>query len=152
MTEPSAYPGYGLGLPASGPGSVAPLSRRFIAIAIDWGLCQLAVWLLMGGQFGTGAAASFAPLAIFALENVLMVSVLGYTVGHRIMGMAVVRLTPDDPSLPSAWLAHTPGLRSGLVRAALLCLALPALFSDGEGRGYHDRAAGTVILRRPQSR
>ncbi len=131
---------------------MAPLGRRFVAIFIDWGICQLTVWLLFGGQFGSGGAASFAPLAIFALENMVMVSVLGYTVGHRVMGMAVLRLTPDDITTPSAWLAHVPGPRAALVRTALLCLALPAMFSDRDGRGYHDRAAGTVILRRPQSR
>ncbi len=131
---------------------MAPLGRRFVAIVIDWGICQLAAWLLMGGQFGTGAAASFAPLAIFALENVLMVSVLGHTIGHRAMSLTVVRLTPDDVTAPTAWLAHVPGLRAGLVRTLLLCLALPAIFSDGQGRGFHDRAAGTVILRRPQVR
>jgi hypothetical protein len=34
------------------------------------------------------------------------------------------------------------------VRTALLCLFFPALFSDSDGRGMHDRAAGTAIVRR----
>lgn len=131
---------------------MAPLGRRFVAIVIDWGICQLIVWLLLGGQWGSGAAASFAPLAIFALENVLMVATVGYTVGHRLLGLTVLRLSPDDVSAPSAWLAHTPGLRPAAVRTALLCLAIPAMLSDSQGRGYHDRAAGTVILRQPPQR
>jgi uncharacterized RDD family membrane protein YckC len=34
-----------------------------------------------------------------------------------------------------------------VVRTALLCLFLPATFWDHDGRGLHDKAAGTVIVR-----
>jgi uncharacterized RDD family membrane protein YckC len=34
-----------------------------------------------------------------------------------------------------------------LVRTVLLCLFLPAMFWDKDGRGLHDKAAGTVIVR-----
>lgn len=152
VSQPSDYPGARLGLPQQGPGSIASFGRRLVAIAIDWALCQLIVWVLLGGQWGTGGAASFAPLAVFALENILLVSVVGYTVGHRMMGIAVLRLSPDDVAQPAAWLARAPGLGRGIVRTALLCLALPALVTDAHGRGWHDRLAGTVILRQPRTR
>ncbi|MGO9653847.1 MAG: RDD family protein, partial [Mycobacterium sp.] len=32
----SAYPGERLGLPESGPGSLAPVGRRVAALTIDW--------------------------------------------------------------------------------------------------------------------
>jgi uncharacterized RDD family membrane protein YckC len=34
-----------------------------------------------------------------------------------------------------------------LVRTVLLCLFLPAMFWDKDGRGLHDKAAGTLIVR-----
>jgi uncharacterized RDD family membrane protein YckC len=34
-----------------------------------------------------------------------------------------------------------------VVRTVLLCLFLPAMFWDRDGRGLHDKAAGTLIAR-----
>jgi hypothetical protein len=34
------------------------------------------------------------------------------------------------------------------VRTVLLCLVIPAVVWDAEGRSLHDRVAGTVIVRR----
>jgi hypothetical protein len=36
---------------------------------------------------------------------------------------------------------------AGVVRTVLLCLVLPAVVWDSSGRGLHDVAAGTVIVR-----
>ena len=42
----SYYPGQGFGLPAQGPGSVAAMPRRLLALLIDWLLSMLvAYWL-----------------------------------------------------------------------------------------------------------
>jgi len=128
---------------------MAGFGRRLVAIAIDWGLCQLIALAVLADAWGTGGAASFLPLAIFALENVVLVSTLGYTPGHRLLGLQVVRLEVNDPARPSAWLANVPGLRAGAIRTLLLCLAIPALLTAPDGRGWHDRLAGTLILRRP---
>ena len=38
-------------------------------------------------------------------------------------------------------------LVSGAVRTVLLCLVVPAVVTDGYGRGLHDKIAGTLILR-----
>jgi len=105
---------------------------------------------ILGDRWGTGGSASFVPLAIFGLENLLLVSSVGYTVGHRIMGLRVVRVATNDPSMPTAWLASLPGVLAGAIRTFLLCLALPALVWDRDGRGWHDRLAKTLILRQPQ--
>jgi len=131
---------------------MASFGRRLVAIAIDWGLCQLIALAILGERWGTGGSASFVPLAIFAIENLLLVSTLGYTVGHRVMGLRVVRVAVNDPSAPTAWLASLPGLVAGTVRTALLCLAIPALVWDRDGRAWHDRLSGTMILRQPQER
>ncbi|MBD7918229.1 RDD family protein [Cellulomonas sp. Sa3CUA2] len=143
-----------LGLAPTGPGSLARLGRRLAALAIDWVAC-LAVsavllpsrtdglFLLRGDSLGT--------LAVFALENLVLVATLGTTLGHRLMGLQVRRTIPRTPQTPAgtpAVSAAPPGLLAALVRTALLCLVLPAAVWDGDGRGLHARAAGTVLVRR----
>lgn len=131
---PSGRPGQGsrLGLPASGAGSLAPVGRRLAALAIDWAVC-----LVISAAFFDRDP--MATLGIFALENVLLVSTLGTTLGHRALGLRVQRLA--RPGTP-------PGVLLAAVRTALLCLVVPAVVWDADGRGLHDRAAGTVIVRR----
>src|SRR5690625_1893840 len=79
------WPGELLGLPESGAGSLGRLGRRIGALWIDW-LVALAI------SAGFFANEPMITLAIFAVENLLLVSTLGYTIGHRIFGMRVVRL------------------------------------------------------------
>ena len=142
MTSPRPHPedhqGARLGLPASGPGAVAPLGRRFVAILIDWLLCQLIAVGVFGMEWGAASgAASFIPLAVFFVENALLVATLGTTVGHRIMGVKVV-------TVGSGGRPPTP-LRS-VARAALLCLAVPAIIMDADLRGLHDKVARSVVV------
>lgn len=137
--NPNAQPpGVRLGLPADGPGSVASVGRRAIAIVVDFLLCEL-IGTLFGFRFGQshGDVRDFVPLMIFALENVLLVGTLGSTIGHRLLGLRVVRV--DNGALP--------GPVRALVRAILLCLLVPAVIWDRDQRGLHDRSAGTVLVR-----
>ena len=128
----AAYPGARLGRPADGRGSLAGFGRRLVAIAIDWVLCLLiAGWLLRHAGLG-----QFGPLLVLFVENVLLVGTAGATVGHRLLGMRV-------ETVPGA----APGLRRALVRSLLLCLAVPPLVWDADHRGFHDRAAGTLVAR-----
>jgi hypothetical protein len=41
-----------------------------------------------------------------------------------------------------------PNLLLAAVRTALLLLVIPAVVWDADGRGLHDRVAGTAIVRR----
>ena len=140
-----------LGLPATGPGSLGRLGRRVVALAVDWVAC-LAVSAVLFPAATTGVfllrGDPLATLAVFAAENLVLVGTLGHTLGHRLTGLQVrraVRATPDGPvTLPPS----APGLVAALVRTLLLCLVLPAVVWDGDGRGLHDRAAGTVLVRR----
>ena len=59
-------------MPPSGPGSIARFGRRLAAITIDWLLCQLIAVFVLRAQLGQGGAGSFAPLAVFAVENLLL--------------------------------------------------------------------------------
>ena len=143
-----------LRLPGAGPGSLAPLSRRIPALAVDWLLCLA----ISNGFFGGDPLAT---LAVFAAENVLLVGTVGYTIGHRLLGLRVRTVPPAaEAARPSARTsarsgpggavadAGLPGPLRAAVRTALLCLVIPAVVWDADGRSLHDRAAATVLVRR----
>lgn len=135
----SPHQGASLGLPASGPGSVASLLRRLGAVVVDWMLCQLIASSFMGMQLGqVSGAQAFAPLALFFLLNLILVTTMGSTIGHRLFGLRVVSVDGDGHVQPP------PG-RSAL-RALLLCLFVPAIIMDTDMRGLHDQAARSVVV------
>ena len=125
----SKYPGERLGLPESGPGSMARAGRRILAICIDWGLALLISNFAFGGE-------PWATLAVFAAEQVLLIGTLGYSIGHRVAGIHVVR-PAGAPAGPLA----------ALVRTVLLCLVIPAVIFDPDHRGLHDKAMNTLLVR-----
>jgi uncharacterized RDD family membrane protein YckC len=130
-------PGVRLGLPIDGPGSVAGFGRRFVAVVLDFLLCEL-IATLFGFRFGhtTGDVRDFIPLMVFAVENILLVGTVGSTIGQRLLGLRVQRLS-----------GGLPGPALAAVRTLLLCLVVPALIWDRDQRGVHDRIPGTVLVR-----
>ncbi len=136
-TETTAgHPGARWGLAESGPGALAPLWRRVVALFIDGVIAQVIAVGVLGYQYGVGGAQSFLPLLVVLVMNVVLVGTVGYTIGHRLLGLRVERC-------PHGY----AGLVRGAVRSVLLCLAIPALIMDRDQRGLHDRIAGTIILR-----
>lgn len=131
------YVGQRLGLPREGPGSIARMGRRIVALFIDWGLSMLVASAFLGYRLAGGHDSnSFGPLLVFFVENLLLVGTVGYTVGHRLMGLRVM----------GADGGYAGPLRA-LERSLLLCLFIPAAVWDRDNRGMHDRLAGTVIVR-----
>ncbi|MEU6050421.1 RDD family protein [Streptomyces xanthochromogenes] len=128
------YRGQRLGLPKEGPGSVAPLGRRFAAIFIDWALCALIAYQLIAR--GNPHSASNWALLVFLVLGVLTVGTVGFTPGKRLLGLRVV--AEEGGRL---------GIVRVVVRTVLLCLAIPALIWDRDGRGLHDRLARAVQVR-----
>ncbi|MGH8836326.1 MAG: RDD family protein [Actinomycetes bacterium] len=124
------YRGQRLGLPAAGRDSIAGIGRRLVALVVDWLACRLiAVGLL-------GLSEWWVP-AVFAIEYIVLVSTLGSTLGMRLVGIRV-----------SALGGGLPGPLGIAVRTILLLLVIPAVVYDRDTRGLHDRAAGTVVVRR----
>jgi len=132
VTAPSAaghpaYPGQRFGLPEHGPGSVASMPRRVLALFIDWLLCMLIAYGLLRSQFWT--------IAVFAVEVYVLTATTGFTVGKRLAGIRTIR---TDGSLV--------GFKWALVRTAILLTVIPPLLTDRDLRGLHDRASDTVVV------
>jgi hypothetical protein len=124
------WPGRRLGRPERGSGSVARVGRRLVAIGVDWLIASVvAAAFLPGDRWG--------PLIVFFVMQAVLVGLLGFGFGHALLGLRLERVA-------GGW----AGPLRGLLRTVLLCLALPALVWDRDQRGLHDRAAGTVLLRR----
>ena len=102
------WPGQRLGLPETGPRSVARIGRRLAAIAIDWGIAVLISVAFFDYD-------PLATLAVFVGMQILFTIVVNASVGHLLLGMRVV---PMAGGLLGVW------------------------------RPLHDRAAGTILLRR----
>ncbi|MDT0157297.1 RDD family protein [Microbacterium sp. ARD32] len=134
------YPGQRLGLPATGPRSIARPGRRIAALAIDY----VAATIIAIGFLGYDPLAlpseagwrQFAPMMVFAVLQILFIPTAGGSPGHRILGMRVVRIG-------GGWV----GLWRPIVRTVLLVVVIPAVIWDADQRGLHDKLAGTVLIR-----
>lgn len=134
----SDYPGQRLGLPQTGPGSVATWGSRIAALFIDWVICTTVAFLLFGSRVLTGQGwSSWTTLATFFVETTVLCVLAGGSAGQLICRIAVVRVErrPLD-------------LGRSVLRAALVCVVLPALIIATDRRGLHDLAAGTVVVTR----
>lgn len=107
---------------------MAGWGRRVLALIIDWFIASIMSQVWFQGH-------SLATLGLFMLMHVLLVGLLGTTIGKRLVRIQVVRVGGARAGLPQA-----------LLRTVLLCLLVPPLVTDGDGRGLHDRAAGTVQI------
>jgi uncharacterized RDD family membrane protein YckC len=132
-----AYPGKRLGLPATGVSSVAGLGRRIVALAIDWFLAYGIAALLTGPGALDDPNLGWSVLGIWYLLTAVPVAVFGASAGMTVLGIRVASLD-SSPVI---------GVPRALLRTALIALVLPALARDEDGRGWHDRAARTVVVR-----
>lgn len=128
------YRGQQLGLPEEGPGAIARPGRRIGALAVDWGLCMVIAY----GLFARGdqqAMGNWA-LGIFFAVSLLTVGTVGCTPGKALFRLRVI--AEGGGRLAPGWV---------LVRSVLLCLVIPALIWDRDGRGLHDRLSRAVQIR-----
>lgn len=118
------------------PGEVAGLGRRVAALALDW-LVAIGASLLLFRGFAYGSLeSSLATLLLFAGEVALLTWLIGASFGQRLLGLCVLRT--DGSRL---------GLGRAVLRTLLICLVIPAVVMDSYGRGLHDRAVGSIVLR-----
>ena len=124
-----SFPGERLGLAREGSGSVARVGRRVGALFVDYG----AAYLISG--FWQWQA--IVILLIFAVIQIVFLSTMQASPGHRLFGLRLVQTN-------GAWV----GLWRPALRTVLLVLVIPAVIWDVDQRGLHDKAAGTVLVRR----
>jgi RDD family len=130
------HPGETLGLPESGPGSLAPMGRRLAALLIDWLISYGLAALALGFGVISIEVLPTAVLVIWFLLGAVAVRLFGFTPGQLVLGLGVV---PVDGRL---------GIGRISVRGLLIGLVIPPLFTDWDGRGIHDRVTHTAVVRR----
>ena len=121
------------------PGEPAGFGRRVLALLIDWFASLGVVLVVLGPARYLTTGFSLIHLAVFAGEIIVFTWLISASFGQRLMRIVVVRL---DGSRLGLWRAA--------VRTALICLVIPAVVYDSDGRGLHDRAVGSIVIRRPQ--
>ncbi|RAV34558.1 RDD family protein [Corynebacterium heidelbergense] len=136
-TNPSAYPGEGLGLPRTGPGSLATLTPRMGALLIDWLVCFGMAMMVTAATDAFGDNATVT-LVLFILWRLFSVWLFAQSPGHSVMGIGVARI--DDPT-------QRVGFIRSLARVLLVVFLLPPIIQDRDGRGMHDRATNTAVIR-----
>ncbi len=125
------FPGEHLGLPKTGAGSLAGMGRRIAALFVDWMIA-----LGIAALIARSTSASSLTLLIWFVIGVGAVTLFGFTPGQYFLRLRTVRVDAPVPV----------GFVRALARQVLLLFVVPALFTDADGRGMHDRATGTALV------
>lgn len=125
-----------MGLPQQGVGALAGTGRRVLALVLDWTMATGVASLVLGGYTTSGLISTIV-LAVWFGVGLVSVSLFSFTPGQFIAGIQVARI--DAPA--------RVGFVRALVRQLILLFVVPAVVTDMDGRGMHDRATGTALLR-----
>lgn len=128
----SDYRGAQYGLPQSGAGSVAGFWPRLAALVIDSVLSAL-----VAAFFTRPEPPRLWSAAVLVLMYTFFLGFFAQTPGMKLMRVACVNVRDSKPI----------GVPRALIRALLLQLFVPALVMDSDLRGWHDRAAGSIVIR-----
>lgn len=131
------HPGAQFGLPADGVGAVAGFFRRLAALTVDWLLGYGIAALFVGPDATVTPNFSWLVLGIWFLLTAVPVAVFGASAGMTALGVRVASID----SRPVV------GVPRASLRTALVAVVVPALVRDADGRGWHDRATRTVVVR-----
>ena len=135
-----AFRGERLGLPESGPASLAPAGARIGAWVVDALASALVAALFTyhgAGQDLAHRLPGYWSLIPFALDYVLGMLFAGRTLGMYLFGLRIIRV--DRQVAVNPWRA--------VLRTLLLMLLVPAVVFDKDGRGLHDRYTDTAVVR-----
>jgi len=132
----SAHPGERFGLPAVGVGSVAGFGRRLAGVTVDWLLSYVLTLAVLGLDALGGPTLGWWVWLVWFVITVIPTALFGMTPGMVAVGIRVARVD----------MAATVGFRA-VLRTVLLGVVIPAVIRDGDGRGWHDRASQTIVIR-----
>ncbi|WP_439029254.1 RDD family protein [Gordonia terrae] len=140
--------GQDLGLPASGPGSLATGWPRVAGLLVDWLIAGGLAMLFVG--FGSPHLGT-TQLGIWFVIGIFAVTLFGFTPGQLVIGMRVARVDfGADRNTAEATGEESPaavGIVRAFFRQLLMVFLVPALINDYNGRALHDRATGTALVR-----
>lgn len=130
------YRGERLGLPEDGIGSIAGFGRQAGAILIDWLACALVAHLIFPGVVYGSPESAINTLGVFFFIKTLFTWLGGATPGQRLAGIRVITMTGG---IIQPWCAA--------IRTFLVCLLVPAVIWNRDGRGLQDLASKTLVVR-----
>jgi uncharacterized RDD family membrane protein YckC len=113
---------------------LAGFGRRFAALLIDWAIC-----LVVASFYANPQAVPWPPVLVLIVLNTVLIGPFGMTPGMALAGIRCISIH-DGGAI---------GLGRSFVRAVLLALLIPAVIMDESRRGWHDRAAGSVVVLKP---
>ena len=92
-------------MPQSGPNSLGSFGRRLVGVIVDWAIATIIAAGLFRAPLpfsaqATNGSANFTALGVFAVMNLLLVATLGFTIGHRLVGLQVRSLSGSGRVLP----------------------------------------------------
>ncbi|MFT6973103.1 MAG: hypothetical protein ACJAV4_000319 [Pontimonas sp.] len=122
------YPGKKFGLPLKGPRSTPTYVRRALGLAADWAIC-VGISIIFFDFNG------LATLGVFVAISALGGLIFAGSPGHLI---ARIRIAPIR--------GGALGALAPLARPVLIALVIPALITDSDLRGLHDRLVGTILV------
>jgi uncharacterized RDD family membrane protein YckC len=114
---------------------LANFGRRFAALMIDWALC-----LVVASIFADPRVVAWPPVVVLIVINTIFIGLFGQTPGMALAGVRCVSIVDGG----------AVGVPKAFVRAVLLALLIPAVIMNEERRGWHDRAAGSVVVVKPR--
>lgn len=163
------WPGRALGLPATGPGSLASFGQRLGARGIDIAVCFALAGVLIGVEAAvraiTGVEApaeddgdaisvvlGLVMLATWVAYDPVTTAIWGRTIGKRIVGLQVVSVD-DGTAAPLLVVAGRNVIQLLLWLACIVpgVLDLRAGWNDPDRRTWHDRALSTIVIRKTGS-
>jgi uncharacterized RDD family membrane protein YckC len=137
LRERGAWPGERLGLPEHGVSAVAGFGRRLGALTVDWLLGYLIALLFTGPDATAAPGFSFTVLGVWFLLTSVPTAIFGASAGKVVLGIRVASVGSDA----------VVGVPRAVLRTLLIALVVPPLARDADGRGWHDRATRTVVVR-----
>ncbi len=110
---------------------------RIVALFIDWIASSLVALVIINAAHLDPRGRGFITLGVFIVELVFFVTLVNASFGQAVCQLRVVRADT---------LGRT-GLSRAIGRTLLLSIVIPAVVTDRDGRGLHDRAVNTVLVK-----
>lgn len=119
----------------------APFGRRLIALVIDWLIASLSAVALAGASYPPdNVKQNLVITAFFVAEVALTTGLVGFSIGKRLVGLRVEG--PDGQPI---------GVLRAVARTILICLVIPPLVTNPEGRGLHDVFTTSRVVKTPRA-